>query len=210
MDKHVLGIYLCELESQSLMALNAVNVLGQISTKGSKDVESMSPEQRLAINKEYFRSIHSYLTHLSNISRLIWPPALSPKQHCFCNTPRAKSMVCGICVARERSKSILSALELGESEHVLKSRILRGHLEHFDERVDHWMQTNQSRNYVQDYIGPKGEIQGLEEADIMRHYDPGSGDFTFRGETHGLVALLYGLEDVLRRTLAAIKRARSF
>lgn len=210
MDKHVLGVYLSELESQSLMALNAINVLDKVAAIHPQQMMDMSTEQRLEINKEYFRSVHSFLTHLSNISRLIWPPALSPKQNCFCDKPRAMGLTCNTCVARMRSAEILSALNIVDPEHVLKNRTLRDHLEHFDERIDHWMQTSERRNYVQDYIGAKGGIQGMEESDMMRQYDPASGNFTFRGETYSLVDLFAGLKDVLGRTRDAISKSRAF
>ena len=209
MDKHVLGVYLSELESQSLMALNAISVLDKIAALHPQQFRDMTSEQRLEINKEYFRSVHSFLTHLSNISRLMWPPALSPKQNCFCDKPRAMGLACSTCVARMRSAEILSALNIVDPEHVLKNRTLRDHLEHFDERLDHWMQTSERRNYVQDYIGAKGGIQGLEESDMMRQYDPASGNFTFRGETHSLVHLFAGLQDVLSRTREAISKSRA-
>ncbi|WP_338509132.1 hypothetical protein [Pseudomonas poae] len=104
----------------------------------------------------------------------------------------------------------MSALNIVDPEHVLKNRTLRDHLEHFDERIDHWMQTSERRNYVQDYIGAKGGIQGMEESDMMRQYDPDNGNFTFRGETHSLVDLFAGLQDVLGRTRDAISKSRAF
>ncbi|WP_231421656.1 hypothetical protein [Pseudomonas sp. Leaf59] len=210
MDKHVLGVYLSELESQSLMALNAINVLDKVTAIDHEQMIDMGSEQRIEINKECFRSVHSFLTHLSNISRLIWPPALSPKQNCFCDKPRAMGLKCNTCVARMRSAEILSALNIIDPEHVLKNRTLRDHLEHFDERIDHWMQTSERRNYVQDYIGAKGGIQGMEESDMMRQYDPDNGNFTFRGETHSLVDLFAGLQDLLGRTRDAISKSRAF
>lgn len=206
MDGHALGIYLEELESQSLMALGATTVLNEFGAITREQRKAMTLEQKIQMNKEYFRSIHSFLTHLSNISRLLWPPALSPKQHCFCDKPKALGRKCGTCVARERSQCLLVTLDMNEHDHVLKNRSLRDHLEHFDERLDHWMVTSERRNYVQDHIGAKGAIQGVEDTDMMRQYDPASGDFTFRGETHSLFALFEGMREVLERTRAASEK----
>ncbi|NWB64550.1 hypothetical protein HX880_36890 [Pseudomonas sp. F1002] len=208
MDQFVLEIYLSEIESQSLMAINAITALDELGATRFEDLKEMSSEQRRLHTKEYFRSVHSFLTHLSNISRLIWPPALSPKQNCFCGKPRAMELTCSTCVARMRSSEILKALNILEPEHILKSRTLRDHLEHFDERIDNWMQTSKHQNFVQDNIGPLGAIKGSDQSDMMRNYDPRTGSFSFRGEIYSLVDLFAGLQDVLGRTRVAIDGAR--
>ncbi|WP_433860674.1 hypothetical protein [Pseudomonas thivervalensis] len=203
MDKHLIEIYLVELESQSLMAINATGVLNLIGVK-------MDSNQYVGTNYECFRTIHSFLTHLSNISRLIWPPALSSTQKCFCGKPRANGLTCSICISRARSAQILAALDIQDDAHVIRNRTLRDHLEHFDERIDHWMQTSENKNYIQNYIGPKGGIAGFDESDKMRQYDFVSGEFTFRGETYSLVSLFSGLKDILSRTRAALLKSRGF
>lgn len=208
-DEYVLGIYLGEVESQSLMAINAINALDRLALISPEQLGALSSEQYLEVNKEYFRSVHSFLTHLSNISRLIWPPALSPKQNCYCGKPRAKDLTCSICVARMRSSDILKALDITEHEHVLKSRTLRDHLEHFDERIDNWMQTSKRQNYIQDNIGPVSAFLKVDECDMMRSYDPSTTNFSFRGESYSLVVLFAGLKDILIRTRAAIARSRA-
>lgn len=203
MDKNVIEVYLSELESQSLMAINATGVLNLIGAK-------IDADQYIGTNHEYFRTIHSFLTHLSNISRLIWPPVLSSGKKCFCDKPRANGLTCSVCVATVRSAQILAALDIQDDEHVIKNRTLRDHLEHFDERIDNWMQTSEHKNYIQDYIGPKGGIAGFDERDMMRQYDPASGEFTFRGEIFSLVSLFAGLKDILSRTRAALLKFRGF
>ncbi|MBH3464459.1 hypothetical protein I5Q49_06315 [Pseudomonas carnis] len=206
MDAHFLMVYLREIESQSLMATNAIGNLDHISATMANPKNEIGFEQRNTLNKEYFRSVHSFLTHLSNMSRLLWPPALSPKQNCFCGKPKANGMECSTCVARERSSQILNALGLQGADHIIKNRTLRDHLEHFDERIDHWMKTSKNRNFVQDIIGPKGGIMGLDESDMMRQYDPATGTFRFRGETFSLVELFAGLNDLLARTRQALAK----
>jgi len=210
MEAHFLMVYLREVESQSLMATNAIVNLYHVSAAVTEKNNGMDFEKRNTFNKECFRSVHSFLTHLSNISRLLWPPALSPKQNCFCNKPKANGMECSTCVARERSSQILSALGIQGAEHIIKNRTLRDHLEHFDERIDHWMQTSKNQNFVQDVIGPKGGIMGLEESDMMRQYDPMTGTFRFRGDTFSLVELFEGLNDLISRTKQALGKYEVF
>lgn len=208
MDDHVLGIYLDELMAQSFMAFNATVAIDQLGKIKLQDLKAMDLAKRMEFNKEYFRSIHSFLTHLSNISKLLWPPALSPKQNCFCEKPRANGRKCSTCVARERSKNLLQALDIVDAGHIIKSRVLRDHLEHFDERLDHWMQTSEHKNYVQDLIGKWDEIADIDESDMMRQYDPSTGVFSFREERYSLQELFAGLTDVFNRTRLALEACR--
>ncbi|WP_055134548.1 hypothetical protein [Pseudomonas mediterranea] len=205
MENEILRIYLGELETQSIMAINAAKPLDEIMASYYY-VEDLTAENKNYLHKNTFRVIHSFLTHLSNVSRLIWPPAISPRQNCFCGKPKANGLVCNTCVARDRSAAILKALELQGQEHVLRERTLRDHLEHFDERIDHWTQNTKMKCYVQDYIGPKDGFYGIDQADMMRQYDPTTGDFTFRGETYSLPMLFEGAKDIRARAQAALVR----
>ncbi|WP_426134860.1 hypothetical protein [Pseudomonas sp. PWP3-1b2] len=204
MEAHFLMVYLREVESQSLMAMNAITNLDHVAAAVMKKDNDIDFEQRNTLNKECFRSVHSFLTHLSNISRLLWPPAITSNKKCSCGKPSSNGMMCSVCVTRNRSSQLLNVLGLQGAEHIIKNRTLRDHLEHFDERIDDWMQTSKNQNFVQDIVGPKGGIMGLEESDMMRQYDPMTGTFRFRGETFSLIELFKGLNDVLARTRQAL------
>lgn len=204
MDAHASNIFLRELRTQALMSINAVNALRAISRK-IQAVDRADSAAKEIMHAEHFRTIHSFLTHLSNTSRLIWPPSFF-KKDCYCGKPKAEGRTCGHCLARDRAATIQQALEVVGVEHALKDRSLRDHLEHFDERLDAWQSTSERRNYVQDYIGPKGGILGLDESDMMRQFDPGSGDFTFRGESFSLIELEKGAADIVNRSEAALTR----
>lgn len=208
MNRQVLEVYLRELGTQSLMGFLAINALNNLTAIPIEKIRQFSPDDRVAFNAEHFRLVHSLLTHLSNISRIIWPPALSPKQNCFCGKPKANGLKCSTCVARDRSSKMHIALQLGDQNHVLKSRTLRDHLEHFDERIDYWVQTSERMNYVQDFIGPKGAIAGVDDSDMMRQYDPAIAEFTFRGETYRLSDLSAGLKDIQDRAASALSNSK--
>jgi hypothetical protein len=83
---------------------------------------------------------------------------------------------------------------------------LRDHLEHFDERLDHWERTSKRRNFVQDMIGPKNAIAGLEESDMMRWFDNSTLHFRFRGEEFDLQLLARSIEEVQQGSVAARER----
>jgi hypothetical protein len=144
MDNHAKAVFLRELRTQSLMSINALNALRVIVRRINEQV-NIPCEKRNVMHAEHFRTIHSFLTHLSNVSRLIWPPS-SFKKDCYCNKQKAQGMKCGHCLARFRAETIQEELVLQNSEHPLKDRSLRDHLEHFDERLDSWQQTSERRN----------------------------------------------------------------
>ena len=204
MDRHAKDVFLGEIKKQAEMSINAMKALANVHKRmrGSE----VDWGVREVMHSEHFRTVHSFLTHISNVSRLIWPPAFTGKTKiCQCKK-LVDGQTCGPCVARARAEFLQEVLGLTNQEHALKNRTLRDHLEHFDERLDNWQQTSVNKNYVQDYIGPKGGIAGFDERDMMRQLDPGTGEFIFRGESYSLLALSEGAQDILQRATAAIKR----
>lgn len=213
LDSHQLYIYLHEILSQSYMAKSATSSLDKITALRNDIADCTDMRLRQAMMKEVpslnydtFRNIHSFLTHLSNISRLLWPPAIISNTKCYCEKPKANGKVCGICFARARSEALLNALAIVDPDHVVKSRTIRDHLEHFDERIDFWVQNSLDGNYVQDMIGPKNAVQGISDGDRMRQYDPTTTDLLFRGEAYSLMVLYNGLIDITQRVECALSK----
>lgn len=196
MDQYAKQVFLGEIKQQAQMSINAMKALSNVHRRMRED--GVDPEVREIMHAEHFRTVHSFLTHISNVSRLIWPPAFTGKKKvCRC---KAELSPCNHCVARTRAADLQAALGLEGQDHPLKNRTLRDHLEHFDERLDNWQQTSVNKNYVQDYIGPRGGIAGFDERDMMRQLDPQTGEFIFRGESYSLIELAKGAEDILERT----------
>ncbi len=114
-----------------------------------------------------FFSIHAFLTHASNASRLLWP---SPK------------------AAQARGEQLRNALKVPAASG-LRSRNLRDHFEHFDERLDFWASSSARRNFIDMNIASKGAISGFDVSDVHRNFDPETEELTFRGETLSLSAI---------------------
>lgn len=75
---------------------------------------------------------------------------------------------------------------------------LRNHLEHYDERLDHWFATSARRNHVDFIIGPaEGTIGGVDDTDIFRHFDPASGHVIFWGEHYPMRELATAIQELL-------------
>lgn len=186
MNSREIVVYLNEAETQCRMAIGAVIALNNAMQADSTNEDGTQDWEKLKfIQGEIFRSVHSLLTHASNISRIFWPPSGRGQ----------KAEMRG-----QRGKILREKVGLPDEDHPLHKRTLRDHLEHFDERIDHWRETSIRKNYAQDLVGPKGMIQGLEETDMMRWYDPERKCFMFRGENFDIQELVSAI-DALRPVL---------
>lgn len=184
MNESEVSIYLREANTQAGLAIGAAIALNnalQSSNEESRGT-AINWDRKKFIHGEIFRSLHSLLTHASNISKLFWPSATKGKTE-------AQRIA--------RGQLLRGRLGLPDNGHTLQDRRFRNHLEHFDERLDNWRETSSRKNYVQDFIGPKGSIFGVEETDIMRWFDPQSKQFVFRGETFDIQELITSIEGLI-------------
>lgn len=205
MDAHAQAAFLRELRLQAFLSLHAILALEQVSKK-RLEIDRTDLAARQYVHNEHFRTIHSFLTHLSNVSRIIWPPSYKSGR-CDCKKKEIEIGSCNHCLSRSRAATIQKELGLLGVDHVLQSRTLRDHLEHFDERLDDWQSKSARRNYVQDHIGAKEDFEGVDAGDRMRQFDPARGEFTFRGETFSLLKLKEGAEDIIDRSEKALTRS---
>lgn len=192
MDGHERSIYLGEVAIQCRYALGAVAQLNNALNSLNQCEAPLDWQQRGFVQGEVFRSIHSLLTHASNISRIFWPPKNSGKTS---------------LIRIERGRDLRTYIGLLD-DHPLKKRTLRDHLEHFDERLDHWRETSKRRNFAQDNIGRWGSIAGIEESNVMRWYDPNARRFIFRGESFDIQELVSAIDMLL--PIAETGRDRSW
>lgn len=192
MDEHLKGVYLREVSKQCDFALQAaMHVNGALEVLRSDELRGSGQINKNAIHGEVFRNLHSLLTHASNISRLLWPPRPLRKRGETDEQYKARQ-----ASTSARGQKLRELLKIRSNDHPLKSRTLRDHLEHFDERLDNWATTSEHRNILQDYIGPPGGIVGLEASDRMREFDPASTNVTFCGETYNVQALVTAIEEL--------------
>jgi hypothetical protein len=206
MELSIVRIYLGELNAQAKMAGHAFTALA-INQDRMDTCTPESGRDYSVLHSEHFRSAHSFLTHCSNISKLLWPPKIQEKtkpKACECR----ECKLCRSRFAQHRALTLRKAIGLdGKKEHVLQDRTLRDHLEHFDERLDKWQRTSKRRNYFQDCIGsPEIFFEGIDNGDMMRFLDPPTGDFVFQGKRYGLVSLMEGVDEVSSKISAVIDR----
>jgi hypothetical protein len=134
----------------------------------------------------FFREAQGFMSNAAAVSRILWPPT------------RSKA------TAMKRGERLRTALGVADT-HVLRSRALRDHLEHFDERIDRWSQETIHGALIDLHVGPASLIGGaaVGRGDFLRVYEPDRNVFTFRGEEFDLRPLATGLEEVKG---AALKR----
>lgn len=112
-------------------------------------------------------SIHSFLTHCSNISRLLWSSA------------RRGSIKSEICC------DLASVLEIPNLP-LLADRDLRNDLDHYDERLVSWIkEAYPVRMSVSDLTVGDITVKGRPGTKHLRHYDPSTTVYTF--ENHKTV-----------------------
>ena len=155
MEPNIRHIYLHEIQIQCNYALRSL-------------AEFNAAMKRSDI-LDIFRTAHHLLTHISNVSRILWPAGDRNKTH------RGRP--------QHRAVELRRILDLPD-DHLLKARKLRNHLEHFDTRLDDWAHSRPNRIYVDMNVGPRHSVQidGLQDSDRMRHIDPATKSFIFRGE----------------------------
>ncbi len=204
MDEHTRDVYLLEAVTQCKFAMNALRGLNNVLPRFILAAQGQEYDLRQTLHDEIFRSIHSFLTHASNVSRLFWPapPRRGKREDLAVYEAR--------CAARpsiSRAAALRSAIGL-DIEHVLKSRKLRDHLEHFDDRLDNWAKTSRNKTYVQDLIGGESSVTGVDSEDMMRWFDPGTHEVRFRGEVYSIPELAHGIANVSKLCINVLSTGR--
>jgi hypothetical protein len=138
----------------------------------------------------FFREAQVFLSHAAAISRILWPP-------------RAKD-----ARARDRGEYLRTVLSVPDN-HPLRTRTLRDHLEHFDERLDQWCQETTHGGIIDLCIGPassfvKGAVVG--RGDFLRVYEPDRKVFTFRGAEFNIQEIAMGVDSIYSATVERMQR----
>lgn len=123
---------------------------------------------------ELWCSIQSILIASGNVSKILWP-------------------------SRESSKARGNALRavLGvDDQNLLSDRKFRNHFEHYDERIEDWVQKTSSLVYSDSSIDPFEPKWSGYSSQFHRAYNPRTQTLKFRGESFDLAALLKALDEI--------------
>ena len=133
---------------------------------------------------ELFMHAFSSIHRAAAISRMFWPPGSKDKS----KSERS----------RKRGEHLRSVIEI-DHNHPIRSRSIRDNLEHFDERLDDWAENSKYKNMIKKFLGPRSAVSGIEDSDIIHHYDPKLYTYYFRGQPFNLQALTNGVKDIFER-----------
>jgi hypothetical protein len=78
---------------------------------------------------------------------------------------------------------------------VLKARVVRDHLEHFDERLDERARARRS-GWILNNIGPLGGMP-FQRSDLLRWFDQSTGEFIMQGDSVLIPQLTAELQRIL-------------
>jgi|SRR5690554_246440 len=193
MDDHARDVFLSELKKQCEFCMAAAAQVNY-SLERLRDRDN-DAEQRKHFPSEVFRGLHSFLTHASNVSRILWPPVPSKRKK-EKDSQYAKRLQ---KLPRVNRASVLKEFLEIEEDHILRQRTLRDHLEHYDERLDDWSANSERRNIVTDMIGDPAGIVGIDDRDRMRNFNPNGAEYIFRGERFNVQAIASAIESLLRK-----------
>ena len=79
----------------------------------------------------------------------------------------------------------------------LRDPDMRNNFEHFDERLDRWWLDSTSHNYADMNLMPRNAIQGLDDIDMFRAFDPATWDLGFWGQTFNLRRIVIEVQRIL-------------
>ncbi len=147
---------------------------------------------------DFFREALDLVHHAAAISRIFWPPRCRDKK----KTNRA----------HQRGQALRDELKI-QSNHPVQNRTLRDHFEHYehyehyDERLDDWVENSKDKNIVNKLIGSRGSIGGIDDSDIIHHYDPSTKIYAFRGEHFNVQELVTGITDIYEKSCFFLEKS---
>lgn len=188
MNNYFTRIYIQEIQTQCGYAIAACQAANQALQHCR--VAANGDERKFAMG-EVFRHLHSFLTHASNVSKMFWPSSVSQQKdgetdedylQRLKNVPKEFD--------RATRGAVLQELFEIEDESPLSSKLLRNHLEHYDERMDQWRAESSSQSFSSGGIAPIAAVSVLGATNSFRHFDPETMLFHFRGGEFSIQAQL--------------------
>lgn len=128
-----------------------------------------------------FGHLHHFFTHVSIIIKIVFP--------------RNNSKNVNNNFIQQRANFIQKKLGLENNFIYIDDIFIRNDLEHFAERLDHWVLNSENKNFIDKNDLPRNFIGGVEKEDELRNYDPTKEIFTFLGKEYKLNNLKTFLEN---------------
>ena len=125
-----------------------------------------------------FAALQSLLISVANLSKLLW----------------------GARKGKEAERKILRDALGVPDDSPLRSRALRNHFEHFDERLEEWIERDPNRIFVDMNVGPRTMIGGLDRSQsFLRNFDNTRATATFWDEEYPLQPVVDAVVELAER-----------
>lgn len=139
----------------------------------------MKSEQSTASN--IINSIDDFVDHAARAALILWPVKKS----------------------RDVSAAGLRKTIAVDEDHPLKNRNLRHSLQHFDERLQAWIDANPNGNIADYLVGPENMIVGGAVTQFRR-FDPATKMYYFLDHCYDIQAHVQAVVDVLNKVKAVL------
>jgi hypothetical protein len=176
-------IFLLFSLSECRQALDLFDEVDRLSAIREQVAPNVERREFLSV----FQMLRLALHFFASVSRIYWPPAGDRS-----------------VVARGERLRTLAGLPV---DHPLRTRALRNHVEHIDERLDDWTHDS-PRPYtsvewlLHEDASPQEREQAIASAAFI--YDCRTKEATIFGDTFSIADLKMSLEDVLKHTSRAL------
>jgi hypothetical protein len=126
---------------------------------------------------ETWAAIQSILVAVGNVSKILWPARK---------------------IYKARGEHLRKLLQIDE-DNLLTDRTFRNHFEHYDERIENWLNDNSTAVYTDPVIDPFEPQPWSLPKVYHRKYNPVSKVLTFRDENIDLSEVLTAIADILKK-----------
>lgn len=158
MDLLLLRVFQQQARDQCMFALAGASVMDQAGPSMTRD-----DGQR----DRFWIGCQMVVGGAGNLSKLLWGDGRN----------RAK-----VATARQPLRDSLGV----DDSSPLYELGMRNHFEHFDERIDKWWADSSTHNYFDRSVFSPHMIQGMDQAEFFRVYDPSAQVLRFWGDSYPL------------------------
>jgi hypothetical protein len=134
------------------------------------------------------------LVAVANISKILWP-----------STPCGSVLDSDLISRRNALRKLLAI----DENSILKSRTLRNHFEHFDSRIEEWVKKTKDWMIIDSNILPSYLIAGYDPISIMRNFDPGTYELTFKDRRYQFRLVVDAIKELSEKATAVSSSAQS-
>ena len=138
----------------------------------AKDLNESQKQQN---SRRTFFAIQNLLSSSANISKVLW------------------GQNAGLGAER---KAVRESIGVTESSP-LKTRSMRNNYDHFDERLDWWWKESKHHSFTDLNVMPRSAIDGVEDIDIFRWYDPKTTDVIFWSQNFNIQEIVNEVNRIL-------------